>query len=386
MVAVKGADALAEKGADTSPARRDDGTQRGQSDANVELPGRAGEAAGQTEFEHRDRSTGPDDASELAHRRRRILDVPEQVRERQSVEGVVCEGKALRAPLDELDFFGEPGLGHAVATRVEHLPALVEAHDAAAGPAGELDGDRRRASGDVENGVVRADIHPRDEEPAPTRILAEGEEAGVAVVGRAERREQLDRVHGHRVYGGLMALKEDLEQIAEAAASFAADGEQVSAVFAAELPGGERVYLCAYGEGDAVTWLALDEGGEPITDREQVRAAASLVALSEVAVDSAGGGELDELRSRLVALRLTENPPGIDEAEEAVIALQQTLGSSPRLATADFLDEVGAATKRLEESLGEASESPFALAMKSASHAVESLTSDVETHYKKELT
>jgi hypothetical protein len=183
-----------------------------------------------------------------------------------------------------------------------------------------------------------------------------------------------------------VGLTEDLERIAEAAASFAADGERVSAVLAAELPDGERVYLCAYKDAEeALTWLALDGEGEAVTDREQVRAAASLVALCEVAEDSAGGGELDELRSRLVALRLTENPPGIDEAEEAVIALQKILGSSPRLASTDFLDAVGAATRRLEESLGESSESPFALAMKSASHAVESLTSDVEAHYKRDL-
>jgi hypothetical protein len=183
-----------------------------------------------------------------------------------------------------------------------------------------------------------------------------------------------------------VALTDDLARIADVAGSFAADGEEVSAVLAAEPPTGGRVYLCAYGEGDELSWLALDDIGEPVTDRERVRGAASLVALCEVAEESAGGGELDELRSRLVALRLTENPPGIDEAEEAVIALQRTLGISPRLATTDFLDDVGAATRRLEESLGEASESPFALAMKSASHAVESLTSEVEANYKRELT
>ena len=182
-----------------------------------------------------------------------------------------------------------------------------------------------------------------------------------------------------------MALKENLERIAEAAASYAADGEQVSAVLAAEPPAGGRVYLCAYVAGDGLTWLALDDRGEPVTDREQVRAAVSLVALCEVAEESAGGGELDELRARLVALRLTENPPGIDDAEEAVLALQRTLGSAPRLASTEFLDEVGAATKRLEESLGEASESPFVLAMKHASSAVESLTADVEANYKREL-
>jgi hypothetical protein len=183
-----------------------------------------------------------------------------------------------------------------------------------------------------------------------------------------------------------VALKDDVERIAEVAASFASAGEQVSAVLAAEPPSGGRVYLCAYGAEDQISWLALDDRGEPVTNRERVRAVASLVALTEVAEESAGGGELDELLARLAALRLTENPPGIDEAEEAVRALQRTLGSAPRLASAEFLDEVGAATRRLEESLGEASESPFVLAMKSASSAVEALTADVEANYKRDLT
>jgi len=181
-------------------------------------------------------------------------------------------------------------------------------------------------------------------------------------------------------------LKDELERIAGSAAAFAADGEQLSAVVAAEPPNGGRVYLCAYSSAEGVTWLAVDDRGEPITDRERVRAAASLVALAEVAEESAGGGELDELLSRLVALRLTENPPGIDEAEEAIHALQQTLGNAPRLATPDVLDEVGAATRRLEDALGESGESPFVLAMKNASSAVEALTKDVESKYKAELT
>jgi hypothetical protein len=179
-----------------------------------------------------------------------------------------------------------------------------------------------------------------------------------------------------------VALKEDLERIAAAAAQYAAEGEEVAGVLAAEPREGERVYLCAYGGGGEVSWLALDDRGEPITDRERVRQAASLVALSELAEESAGGGELDELRSRLVALRLTENPPGIDEAEEAVLALQQAIGATPRVATAAYLDEVGAATKRLEEALGDSGLSPFAEAMKAASQSVQDFTIDVESHYK----
>jgi hypothetical protein len=182
-----------------------------------------------------------------------------------------------------------------------------------------------------------------------------------------------------------VALQEDVDRIAEAAAVFAADGEQLAGVLAAEPPAGGRVYLCAFKAGDDLTWLALDERGDPVTDKEHVRAAASLVALCEVAEESAGGGELDELLSRLAALRLTENPPGIDQAEEAVIALQRTLGGTPRLATPEFLDEVGSAAKRLEESLGETSGSPFVEAMKHASGVVEALTADIESNYKARL-
>jgi len=179
-----------------------------------------------------------------------------------------------------------------------------------------------------------------------------------------------------------VGLNDDLERVAAAAAPYAADGEQLSGILAAELPSGQRVYLCAFDARDGQTWLAVDDEGRPVRDREVVRQAVSLIGLAEVAEDSAGGGELDELRSRLVALRLTENPPGIDEAEEAVAALQQALGAPPRLATADWLDEVGAATKRLEQALGESGVSPFAEAMKYASRAVEDFATDVEANYK----
>lgn len=179
-----------------------------------------------------------------------------------------------------------------------------------------------------------------------------------------------------------MALLDDLERIAGVAASHAAEGEELSGVLAAEPPAGGRIYLCAYASRDGHSWLALDDGGSPVADREVVRQAASLLALCEVAEESAGGGELDELRARLVALRLTENPPGIDEAEEAVLALQRVLGAPPRLATPAFLDEVGAATRRLEQALGESGMSPFAEAMKYATRAVEDFAIDVEANYK----
>ena len=182
-----------------------------------------------------------------------------------------------------------------------------------------------------------------------------------------------------------MALQDDLERIAQAAAKFVGAGEELAGILAAEPPRGARAYLCAFRSAEGVTWLVLDDHAEPVTDKESVRQVVTLVALAELAEESAGGGELDELRSRLVALRLTENPPGIDEAEEAVETLQRTLGGPPRVATADFLDDVGSATKRLEETLGEAAASPFAEAMKQGSESVNALTRDVESHYKVEL-
>ena len=183
-----------------------------------------------------------------------------------------------------------------------------------------------------------------------------------------------------------MGLEDDLARTAEAAKAFATMDERIEAVLAAEPTDGLRVYLCAFGGGEhGRSWLALDEGGRPVTSRTRVREAVSIAALCEIAGDTAGGGELEELRQRLVALRLTENPPGIDDAEEAALALEAVIGAPPRVATPAFLDEVGVATRRLETALGEGS-SPFSRAMASTLDAVEALTQEVESTYKQELT
>ena len=97
----------------------------------------------------------------------------------------------------------------------------------------------------------------------------------------------------------------------------------------------------------------------------------SIIALSELAEESAGGGELEELRQQLVALRLSENPTGIEEAEEAALALERAIGAPPRLAEPAYLDRVGEATRRLEAALGSSAGSPFAQAMKQGLAAAE---------------
>jgi hypothetical protein len=180
-----------------------------------------------------------------------------------------------------------------------------------------------------------------------------------------------------------VALSDDLEQIAKAATAFAAPGERVTGILAAEPLRAGRVYLCAYSTGDErPAWLALDAGGAPLASLSVVREAAKLAALCEVAEESAGGGDLPQLRQRLRELRETEAPEGIEVAELAAAELAETLEAEPRLATTDYLDRLGAAARRLEQALGDDAGSPFAAAMQQALAAVDAVAAEVEQHYK----
>ena len=182
-----------------------------------------------------------------------------------------------------------------------------------------------------------------------------------------------------------MALAEDLAAAAAAARRLAADGEQVAGVLAAEPAGALRSYVCALARGDERAWVVLDEGGEPVHRRERVRDAASIVALCELAEENAGGGQLEELRQQLAALRLTEAPPGIELAEAAALELERTIGAPPRVASPAWLDAVGTAVLELERALGQAGPSPFAEAMKGAVGLVDAFVLEVEARYKLEL-
>jgi hypothetical protein len=178
-----------------------------------------------------------------------------------------------------------------------------------------------------------------------------------------------------------MTVAEDVERIASAAAGFADPGEEVAGVLATETLG-SRVYLCAFEAAERHFWLALGVDEQPLTERRPVREAASIAALCEVAEESAGGGNLSELRARLAELRATDNPEGIEEAEAAAAFLADTLQPEPRVASSMYLDAIGAAARRLEQALGETGTSPFATAMQSALGAVEEVASDVESNYK----
>ena len=182
-----------------------------------------------------------------------------------------------------------------------------------------------------------------------------------------------------------MALEDDLRRVADAAITYADREEELAGIVPAEPSDGARAYLCAFSSPThGARWLVLDDVGHAVDDRARVREVVSIAALCELAEEVAGGGDLDELLSQLVALRVTENPPGIDEAEEAAQELQLAIGAPPRVATPQHLDSVGAATRRLEQALGDGG-SPFATAMKEAFATVAELTRDVESNYKRPL-
>jgi hypothetical protein len=176
-------------------------------------------------------------------------------------------------------------------------------------------------------------------------------------------------------------LDDDLLRIAAVAASYAEEGEELSGLLAAEPSEGRRVYLAAYDADGERSWLALDNDGGPVQTRSLVRESVSILGMCELAEETAGGGDLEHLRTRLAEIKEEKAPVGIDDAQEAAEHLQEVIGEPPRVASPDRLDEVGTATRRLEVALGEGG-SPFAEAMKIGMRSVEALTEEIESNYK----
>jgi hypothetical protein len=186
---------------------------------------------------------------------------------------------------------------------------------------------------------------------------------------------------------GDVALADDLEHAAASALAHAGAGDAVSGVLATEPAPGRRLYVCSVDGADGTrAWVAVDADGALVASRADVRAAVSIAALCEVAVDAAGGGDLDGLIASLADLREREAPEGIEDAEDAARALREVVGAPPQLATPGRLDEIGVATRRLEQELDPGGPSPFSAALKAAQGAVQELQREVEAGYLVALT
>ncbi|HYI75739.1 MAG TPA: hypothetical protein VEW90_10755 [Gaiellaceae bacterium] len=184
-----------------------------------------------------------------------------------------------------------------------------------------------------------------------------------------------------------MALRDDLERVASAVLGLVGPDDVVSAVLPTEPEPGRGVYLCAIDGADGTRgWLGVRDDGSAVTSRAEVRAAVSVAALCEVAVDAAGGGDLDGLIASLADLRAREAPEGIEDAEAAARALREVVGEPPQLASPDRLEAIGSATRLLEQELDPGGASPFAAALKSAQGAVSELQREVEAGYLVDLT
>jgi hypothetical protein len=136
-----------------------------------------------------------------------------------------------------------------------------------------------------------------------------------------------------------MDVDRELRRIAEAAGSFAAPGEEVTGIVPTEPTSGIRLYVCAYGNEGATTWLVLDATGVAVEDRSLVHDAVSIAALCEIAEDAAGVEPL-----------------------------------APRVAAPALLDELGASGG-----------SELASALDAATGTIEELVRDVERGYKRSL-
>ena len=292
------------------------------------------------------------------------------------VERGVGERQSLGGCLHELDPRAEPLRALASISGLWSTPVTLEA------ARDELGGDEPRPRRDVED-VAAVARQPVSEEAPPARVLAEREQPRRRgrTTGRAARRA-LWRRPWHAAYCGDVSLEDELERVAEHARLLRRAVPRVSGVLAAEADPGHRVYLCSIDGADGTrAWVAVRSDGSVVTGRPELRAAVSIAALCEVAADTAGGGDLEGLVASLADLREREAPDGIEDAEDAARQLLDVLGVPPQLSTPARLDEIGAATRRLEQELDPGGASPFAAALKSAQSAVSELQREVEAGY-----
>ena len=142
-------------------------------DADVELPQRPPDATRQTELERRHDPTGSHDPRQLGKCDYRILDVADQVRERERVERAVGKRKLLGAALAQRDPVGQAGGLDPRLRAGEHLGLWSMPTTRQPFCRDELDRHRGRPGRHVEHRAVGPALDPGDEEPPPARVLSQ---------------------------------------------------------------------------------------------------------------------------------------------------------------------------------------------------------------------
>ena len=188
--------------------------------------------------------------------------------------------------------------------------------------------DERRAGRDVEHRVGRAGVDARDEEAAPARVLPEREHGAPAVVaaGRAARRACVASIR--LTLWRCATTWSGSPPLAARARRGGGRARGRAGARAAPLPRRAR-RRDESGAGSCSTTT-----GAVVERRDDVRDTASIVAMCELAErPRRRAATSSSLRSQLAQVRMVEQPPGIEEAEEAALALERVIGAPPRVAT-----------------------------------------------------
>ena len=116
---VRGSDRPPPTSCDTSSS------QQRQTDAGVDAPERPQPWSGRNaELDHRDPAAGLDDPRQLAHRRRSVVDVAQQVGERSASNSRVGERQPLGLAADQADARGQAGSRCSLARAAPSIASL----------------------------------------------------------------------------------------------------------------------------------------------------------------------------------------------------------------------------------------------------------------------